>query len=341
MGGKAYLLLFSALLLVSACTQLDVKDQNMIDAIEVATVKGMAYLSENYGDYSYNDRYLTFVYSGESLGCPIDDECNITYRLLDAYFDVYFLEEVADISRIPEQAEDAHVIVEAIAKSWEDEKISNAATSDGEGVALDTYCIVGYITENKVMSQNMQGYLEGNSWMPNDYYQQDVWRNIADESWCARLMIKTGAKQDAVKAVIYKLVDETQGFKLDETITDTDKLSMIYHMLYLVKEYEDFYGDDTFHNEVVAYSDFLNYFTAKNIGVNNLMNSNLLDAMVYAEYDNPAALRVIAGKVLEAQRPEGHWRMTKESGDDFVQVFTTFRALIALNQYKQYLQSTG
>jgi len=68
------------------------------------------------------------------------------------------------------------------------------------------------------------------------------------------------------------------------------------------------------------------------------MTANLLDVMVYAEYDNPDAMKEIAEKVLNAQKPDGHWVMTAETGDNNVQVFTTFRALIGLNQYRNYLQ---
>jgi hypothetical protein len=65
------------------------------------------------------------------------------------------------------------------------------------------------------------------------------------------------------------------------------------------------------------------------------MTANLLDVMVYADYDNPDAIRELTEQVLLQQEQDGRWRMSPDSPADSVQVFTTFRALIGLNQYKK------
>ncbi|MBU1975923.1 MAG: hypothetical protein KKG59_05965 [Nanoarchaeota archaeon] len=332
-------LLILLALLLTACSQtIPVENAQIISRIDAATESGLLYLAANYNEYQYNDEYLTFVYGGESLECPLPTPCNVTYRLLDAYFDVYFLEEVTDTTLIQNQVDDAHAILSSLAKKWEAETIYNTKKSQVQGgIALDTYCILGFLENNHNMAEVVKSYVDVADWMEPNAFQTDIWRNVADESWCARLFIKTDIDKQLTKAVIYRLVDDTTAFKNHPDISDMDKLSVIYHMLYVLEDWERKYDDTTFKQEKLGYSDFISYFSQKNLQGNSLMTGNLLDVMVYSNYDNPETMKELTIKVLGNQRPEGHWRMTAEAGDNYVQVFTTFRALIGLNQYKQYL----
>jgi len=116
----------------TACSsQISDDDKKMLQRIETANYLGQKYLEANYNSYSYNDQYLLFIYPGEELACPIETPCNVTYRLLDAYFDVVLLEQVADVSQMPDQVKDAHAVLSALAKQWESEKIYNTIKSDG------------------------------------------------------------------------------------------------------------------------------------------------------------------------------------------------------------------
>src|SRR3989339_1628494 len=60
-------------------------------SVNSAVQRGLAYLAAVYTPYHYPDTYLEYVYPGEALTCPLEG-CAITYRILDAFFDVRFLE---------------------------------------------------------------------------------------------------------------------------------------------------------------------------------------------------------------------------------------------------------
>ncbi|MFH1916948.1 MAG: hypothetical protein ABIJ21_06830 [Nanoarchaeota archaeon] len=332
-----FLAISTIFLAISACTPKEAGlTVDMTARIDTATANGLLYLDSAYSSYMYADEYLQYVYPGESLACPLETPCNITYRLLDAYFDVYFLEEaMPGLQGLENQRKDAHAVLLGVAKNWENEKINNVIRSDAGsgGVALDTYCIVGYITKNPKMAEIARSYLtEDNNWMPSDYFEGDAWRNIADESWCIRLFIEVGYDKELTIQLVDKLIADTDNFINDKNITDTDKLSVVYHTLYILSEFEKY--DNRYLEKKRKYSDFINYFSYKNLAGNTLMLANLLDVMVAADYDNPAAIEEIADKVLLAQESSGYWKISSDFPDNQGQVFTTFRALIGLNNYR-------
>lgn len=341
-----YLGVIAVLILLTACTPKPVSDDEMSTRIDLATKQGLAYLESAYTDYSYADDYLTYVYPGEQLGCPLETPCNVTYRLLDAYFDVYFLEEaLPDLKILEKQRKDAHAVVEGVAKQWEKESINNVITSQDKppvstgGVALDTYCIVGFITKNKPMAEVARSYLtDDEDWMPDNYYIQDTWRNIADESWCLRHFIAVRLDKDLEIRLIAKLIDDTNIFIREENISDIDKLSVVYHAIYVLNDYERTYLDLQFQKQQRSYAEFIGNFTSdKRLTGNTLMTANLLDVMVASHYDNPAALEEFADTVLKAQEKDGYWKISTDFAPNNGQVFTTFRALIGLNEYQKTL----
>jgi hypothetical protein len=174
-------------------------------------------------------------------------------------------------------------------------------------------------------------------WMPSDYYTNDLWRNIADESWCLRLFIVTNHDQDLTKALIQKMIGDTDQFIHAPNISESDKLAVVYHALYVLADYEETYHTGEFTKERLSYADYISYFSYKKLQGNTLMTSNLLDVMVHAQYDNPEALKELANTVLSVQEADGKWKMNPDAPPNDVQVFTTFRALISLNEYKKVI----
>jgi hypothetical protein len=335
-----------SLVALTGCVPLAIKEQERVEAelnnrIVAASDAGLKYLATAYNNGVYADQYLRFVYPEESIPCPLANNCTVTYRLLDAYFDVLFLEEVgADMTNIKAQQADAHAIISALAERWTNERINNVLTSmPGElGIALDTYCIVGFLQRDPDMANKVASYLDdNNNWMSSSHYTEDVWRNIADESWCLRLFIVTDHERQLTETLIATLINDTEKFRIDEHIADQDKLAAVYHTLYVLTDYEQKYNDNRFREEKLQFADFLSYFSFKHIGLNTLMAANLLDVMVYAEYDNKAALSDMAIQVLDQQEAGGFWRMADDAPPDSVQVFTTFRALIGLQRFMNTL----
>ena len=76
------LLLIISLIVISGCSV----ERNLDESIR----DGLQYLDYSYNNFKYDDPYLEFIYPSEELNCEISG-CDLTYRILDAYFNVYFL----------------------------------------------------------------------------------------------------------------------------------------------------------------------------------------------------------------------------------------------------------
>ena len=60
--------------------------------VDDAADRGLAFLARSWQGDAYDDAYLAFVYPDEELECPLPD-CRLTYRLLDAYINLAFLDQ--------------------------------------------------------------------------------------------------------------------------------------------------------------------------------------------------------------------------------------------------------
>mgnify|MGYP001571994197 FL=1 len=80
---KKILILAIFALIISSCSS----NTNSQQAIN----KGINYLvSAQDKEFGYKDKYLTYVYPGEDLECPLEN-CKITYRKIDAFFNLIFI----------------------------------------------------------------------------------------------------------------------------------------------------------------------------------------------------------------------------------------------------------
>tara|TARA_Y100000310_G_C20569368_1_gene757197 strand:- start:101 stop:1048 length:948 start_codon:yes stop_codon:yes gene_type:complete len=155
--------------------------------------KGLIFLNNSYRDFKYNDSYLKYIYPDEKLNCKVEN-CELTYRVMDAYFNVYFIKkEFANYSIIQKQVDDVDIIFNNIIDEWRMGEIYNARKSTQEGFALDTYCIFAYVMEDEKMDNVILDYLDYTDYrwsVESDTIGKDYWRFIADETWCARAIIK-------------------------------------------------------------------------------------------------------------------------------------------------------
>ncbi|MFH1073002.1 MAG: hypothetical protein V1743_06250 [Nanoarchaeota archaeon] len=309
--------------------------------IDSAVQRGVGYLATSYVNYSYADQYLLYVYPGENLSCPFDN-CRVTYRLLDAYYDVIFMKQAGiNLSAISDQEEDAEKILMFLAQEWEHEHIYNTLKSVPEegGIALDTYCILGYVMKSRNMAIVAESYLDAeDNWMADGYYAEDSWRNIADESWCIRQFIATDLNQTLSAVLAKKMAAETRAY-LAANHTALDRLAVAYHALYVVSEYGKKYDDRNFAQDKAFLDAYVVHAIDDDLLKNNLMLANMLDVLLVSGSPNNAVLENIAQHLLESQEAGGYWRMTPDTPADNAQAFTTFRALIALQEYKERLST--
>ncbi|MFH1401227.1 MAG: hypothetical protein ABIH41_06955 [Nanoarchaeota archaeon] len=325
---------FVVLLLIVSCAPKD----PLVQDIDDATGSGMRFLARSYSGFSYDDEYLKFVYDDEDLVCPVQG-CTLTYRLMDGYFNVKFIEEVVDdVSPMGRQVSDADAVLKGTIPLWNKEPIFNTIKGlqdPQQGIALDTYCILGMVYDDKSVAAHVREYVQDDlNIMPDDYHAVDVWRNIGDESWCVRLFLRTEKDKRFVESMVRRHLDEAYLF-IDSGADDVDKVSVVYHTLYVVADARKYLKTDIYDKDIVYFSDFLSYFADKSFFSSVLMESNMLDVLLYAGFDNDALLEEMVTRILEAQGSDGRWRMSADAPENVADVFTTMRAVVAINEYKR------
>ncbi len=298
--------------------------------------RGYEYLRSSYKNYSYNDFYLNYRYSNETLKCPAAG-CELSYRLLDAYFNVIMLNNAgASASQLGNQLSDARSVLSGIIEEWRSGGINNTLKSEGnEAFALDTYCILGFLHEDEKMSETVKRYLGNSGWLTENYYQDDIWRNIADETWCLRLLIKKTNDYSKLVPVIQRQILETNALLVDSELINQQ--AVLYHMAIMMSEAE---ASGLPVNEMaVILSAYQNRLIAvtldQELWQQPLSLANTLDALLSIKANEDVIIHKLADKLISLQQKDGAWLPQPEAKQG--QVFTTMRALLALTKYRKYL----
>ena len=317
---------FLLLVLITSCsTQLDSQD---------SINKGLNYLAQaKTNDFSYNDEYLKYVYSGEALECNLPN-CKITYRKLDAYFNLKFIKnEFQDYSLIKQDVEEADKILASLIPIWRNKKlynIVNETMKDTSGLALDTYCILGYLYNDKEMSTLVLNSLYNDEWLPSNFYQGDQdFRTIADESWCVRLISKSNNKE-LIRDVKDRLIKDTYTF-INEDHDKITKVNAAIHTLTMLNEFNENDKEINFFKNYIATS-----ISDKQTWQDTTTLANILDVLVQSNYSNKAIINKLTRELIKRQEKDGRWLISKCYDKNFGQVFTTFRVIAALNKYQQW-----
>lgn len=298
-----------------------------------AVKRGVSAVDARHTPYRFDDPYLQYVYPNEHLACPLAG-CAVTYRLLDAYFSVRMVPYLYYDEWLGAEKDEADAVLAAMTPSVEQQPFSNTIEEhDDAGIALDTACIFGYLTENRTVAQHAVAALnEEQNWLADDYYADDAWRNIADETWCIRLLARTSSATALVQALTgRKIVEMERFFASDASVID--KTAALVHMAYLL---------DAVHDDIGAgfekkYAEYLVASASEPTLVGNtLMTANILDALLTARARLPdvvptATLRSLYERLVERQHRNGTW--TESEGGDGLPVFTTLRALTALGRF--------
>jgi hypothetical protein len=300
--------------------------------VSSSIARGLNFIAAAHTPYHFVDPYLEYVYSGEKLECGLPG-CRATYRTLDAYFALTMIKprltqsETRAVSEV--LAESDSVLADMVTR-WRAKPIYNTLTSteaDTEGIALDTYCILGTLTDDATMAQQAVKYLtpDGN-WIADDNHKNDTWRNIADETWCLRLLARTNTAPERLAPMIQKKVEETRAY-LDSTEPANFKLAVLYHMLILMK---DLTGPN-YSSLIKEYQNSSAELFQSGVADNDpLALGNLLEALVETKYVHVAILRDVSQKLIGLQEADGAWRA---QGD--YPVFASLRSLAGLTAYQE------
>lgn len=299
------------------------------------TDKGFQFIRDSYQGFRYEDSYLQYRYPTENLSCAGVPGCDLSYRLLDAYFDVVMLSRAgASETDLGQQLTDADQVFEAILPTWESGTIKDTLASEGsEDYALDTYCIMGYLFEDKVMADIVAGYRTGQGWFESDHFPQDTWRNIADETWCLRLLMITEKDINILPEAVQRKIIETNKYLTEEPLINQQ--AVLYHMVQLLNDAIEAGVDlDEAQSTLDSYSDQLVLLTMENeLWSQPLALANTLEALASIGYSDKEILGKIVDRLTALQREDGSWWANPVSNNG--NVFTTLRANLALLEYKK------
>ncbi|MFH0853689.1 MAG: hypothetical protein V1853_04775 [bacterium] len=294
---------------------------------------GLAFLAQAHSPYHYKDAYLEYVYPSEELDCSLPG-CNITYRILDAYFDVTMLKRQLNFTGqevIREQILESEAVYQDIVPIWQEANIYNtlkSAEADQGGLAIDTYCILGYLQKDGAMAKRALDYLdESGEWLAEDAFPVDTWRNIADETWCMRLLAVTDTEPDNYGQMIQAKIEQTREF-VDSDEPDSSKLGTLYHMLMFLSE-SDIQTSQAAVNELQQ-----EIFKLEQTGAFNqdaVALANIIEALTVSNYYDEAYIANLADRLISLQLSDGSWRAGPQQ---LYPVFSSFRALIALATFR-------
>lgn len=306
--------------------------------VEGAVERGLSFLAGAWRDEAYDDEYLRFVYPDERLDCPLRD-CRLTYRLLDAYINLAFLDR-SGVPRGPAAPQFARgrEVLDAIVPAWREQGLYNVKRDPAaDGIALDTYCIVGLLHRDRAMADVAAEHLDGDDWLPENHYDDgQSFRKLADETWCVRLLrfaSRPGRRQFPRLA----RVALRRGWDLLEQERPVEfRVNVALHMLYMLDDLDDrsLRDDRNSLQELllVAAED-------PEIEGDMLTQANVLDALASSEDVPVRSLAALADRLLRHQEADGGWHSRIGETGTGLRVFTTMRALLALTRYGERVEA--
>ena len=161
--------------------------------VERAFQRGTACLERDLDGVGFRDPYLSYVYPEERLPVP-PGASRLTYRLVDAYMILAMLGSETSLNgALSQAAQHGEMILREAAPLWHGRGFNNTVRdAHPDGIALDTYCMVGWLLKDEAMAQEAAAAIEGDRWLPPGWYNEpEAFRAPADECWCLRLIAAT------------------------------------------------------------------------------------------------------------------------------------------------------
>ena len=198
------------ILCAAACTQA-VAVAASESVLAAARNKASSCLARDFDGLIFRDPYLTYVYPDEKLPAPASDP-GLTYRAVDADIMLALLERERNVpTALRAAVKRADQVLRELPGAWRGRGFSNTRRgSRVDGVALDTFCIVGWLEGDKSMAEAAAQALDGDGWLPEGLYDgEERFRRDADEAWCLRLLASGSAGVPApARRVLDRLVSD-------------------------------------------------------------------------------------------------------------------------------------
>jgi hypothetical protein len=301
-------------------------------ALDAAIDRGLRFLAGSWKGDRFDDAYLDYVYPGEHLACPLPD-CRVTYRLLDAYFDLRWLKgALGTLGPAEPIAVRATEVTRALVVPWRQSGPYNVRRDPvADGIGLDTYCILGLVERDRAMAEVVARHLDGTGWIPEGYYRtSESFRALADETWCARLLAVTGTAPDRVPRLAAAEVERGR-VEVESARSREVAANLAYHLLNLLS---DVRREELAPAAAWFESRLADAVRDPALSDDRLTRANLLEGLATARRERRADLDALAADLLAAQEEDGGWHSRRGETGTSLRTFTTLRALLALARYR-------
>ncbi|HZI92965.1 MAG TPA: hypothetical protein VFE84_01875 [Patescibacteria group bacterium] len=301
-------------------------------------------LARDQVDGAFRDPYLSYVYPAENL--PVASTIpgpRLTYRRVDADVVLALLaRHGAPPEPLAAAVRQAEKTLKEIVPVWRDAGLDNVRRGARQGgVALDTFCIVGWLNQDDAMARVVADALDGDGWLPGALYDdgEERFRLAADESWCVRLLVTTHPGLGGAARV----VDRIAGQLKRDAQADPGGRGVFYeawHLAMALEKAGPAYADIRHRAVAVLRAWALLHEAATDEHAErraadimewaNLASGDVLDPVE----DRALTLRVVQ-ILLRSQSEDGCWRFPPDSTGraESATSFLTLRAMLALASY--------
>ncbi len=305
--------------------------------LDLAMERGLSYVATAYNGNSFDDEYLRFVYSGERLASPVPGY-QVSYRLLDAYFIALMLQQTGvENGPASELMERAGALTQALVGPWRQKGIYNLRRrAVMDGIALDTYAILGRLYRDHAMAEVILRGLDGDGWLPaNLYHGSEAFRLQADESWALRLLVVTNIAPEAVERVATRLCEETR-YDLEHVQDPIARANLALHAIDVLHDMSSAGGlAGSRQNDLTVFLDHARLLLRdRRVREETLTLANLIGVLARHPEVPSSELEPSLAVVLRRQAADGSWSVTGD--EDRGRVFATLRCLLTLGTYKQH-----
>jgi len=321
----------------------DGKPAESAGAIDAAFHKGASCISRAVDSKgTFGDPYLSYEYPEERLPAP-EGARRLTYRIIDAYAILTMLRRAGPLpSELEGIAAEAEQALRRLAPAWRGRGFTNTLRDPrSDGIALDTYCIVGWLSADADMAREVVDAIDGDRWLPAGWYDDlQRFRATADESWCLRLALSAGKPDPPVLRVRDRLAADLAKAR-EKDPAGLDAFYLAWHLGMLA-------ADGKLPDAQPAIIDIFSAWTRAHVRKGRTARSDIVEwvnlasseTLVHAGARGARTAELATQATLDHQDPDGCWTIpgARPANDGYA--FLTLRALLAL-QLRRASRSIG
>jgi len=313
-------------------------------ALVEARNKAASCLARDFDGGAFRDPYLTYVYPDERLPTPAGPavEPGFTYRAIDANIMLVLLKREGSIPPSLQPAVDrAGQVLGKLPRLWNGRGFSNVRRSPRtDGIALDTFCIVGWLESDRSMAQAAAQALDGDAWLPEELYDgEQRFRRDADECWCLRLLASLGNDGiGSARRVFDRVISDFRSSRREDP-SGRQTFYAAYHLGLLLAESEDLGNAvDPAALRAEVEEALETWAAARPAGreqASDILEWANLATSKLPGLDRTGLRRRSLEVILRHQSADGCWRVSGAEPPQAGSSFLTLCALLALSSYRE------